>query len=173
MTYRDDVDRPGDVTRRFDLLADALAAEGLEEEVCKVGGAVLRVVFRAAPGTRRPRALFGDLARAKAAEERVGERAGLPGDWLEPDVRGYLYEDHVIYDRGTLRIYVPPPDYLLAMKCAALRFAPDSSTESEIRYLLTFLGLRTPERAMDLIGSYLTPRQRPADLRERIEALLP
>ena len=157
----------------FEALAQALADEGVEEELCKVGGAVLRLVFRSRPGTRRPSRLFGDVAAAKRAEEEVARRFDLPPGWVDAAVRRLVADDTTLFDTPQLRVFAPPPDYLLAMKCAALRFAPDSNTDSDLRYLLMYLGVSSPEQAMRVVDRYLSPQHRPADLADRVAALLP
>ena len=157
----------------FRALARALGDEGVEEELCKVGGAVLRLVFRGAPGTRRPDRLFGDVAASKRAEDVVATRFDLPAGWVDAAVRRHLADPTVVFESPELTVYAPPPDYLLAMKCAALRFAPDSNTESDVRYLLMYLGVTGPEQAVQLVDGYLSPQHRPADLGDRFAALLP
>lgn len=156
----------------FDALSAALVRQGVEQELCRVGGAVLRLVFQGDPHTRRPRALFGDVGRAKAADREVAEELGLPLDWVERAARSFLEDPARFYHGEALRIYVPPPDYVLALKCAALRFAPDSDTAGDVRYLLTYSGVRAPADGMAIVDRYLNERQRPPDLEDTLAALL-
>ena len=158
---------------RFQALARALGEEGVEQELCKVGGAVLRLVFRSATHTRRPDHLFGDVAAAKRAEDAVAKRFDLLSGWVDAAVRRHLADPDVVFDSPELRVYAPPPDYVLAMKCAALRFAPDSNTDSDVRYLLMYLGVSSPEQAVGVVDGYLSPQHRPSDLGDRFAALLP
>lgn len=156
----------------FDALSDALGRHGVEEELCRVGGAVLRLVFQLDPGTRRPRALFGDVGRAKAAQAEVAGELGLSADWVERAARSFLEDPTRLYHGEALRVFVPPPDYVLALKCAALRFAPDSDTAGDVRYLLTYSGVRTPAQGIAIVDRYLTERQRPPDLEDTLARLL-
>lgn len=156
----------------FDALSDALGRHGVEEELCRVGGAVLRLVFQGEPGSRRPRAIFGDVSRAKAAQGEVAEELGLSEDWVERAARSFLEDPSRLYHGEALRVFVPPPDYVLALKCAALRFAPDSDTAGDVRYLLTYSGVRTPAQGMAIVDRYLNERQRPPDLEDTLAALL-
>lgn len=167
-----DRDQAGWRREWFDALDAALARRGLEEELSRVGGAVLRIVFQAEPDSRRPRELFGDVGPAKAAEQEVAEELDLPQDWVEVAVRSFLEDPTRLYDARALRVFIPPPDYLLALKCAALRFAPDSGTAGDVRYLLNYSGVRTPAQGMTIVDRYLSERQRPPDLESTLADLL-
>jgi hypothetical protein len=48
----------------------------------------------------------------------------------------------------------------------------EAAIGADVRYLLRYLGLRNPGDAMDYIARYLTERQHPADLRQRVAELL-
>lgn len=161
--------------RRWALLGDALGEEGVAAELCAVGGAVMHLAFAAEPGTRRPSALFASPDAVDRAAGRVAREAGLPSDWLNPAVREFVGtspDSAVAYEGENLRVFAAPPDYVLAMTCASLEFAPATSTEGDIRYLLRFLELRSASRAMEVIDRYLNPRQRSDDLEARLGRLL-
>lgn len=161
--------------RRWALLGEALGEEGVAAELCVVGGAVMHLAFTAEPGTRRPSALFAPPDAVDRAAGRVARDAGLPSDWLNPAVRDYIGtspDSAVAYEGENLRVFAAPPDYVLAMKCASLAFAPATSTEGDIRYLLRFLELRSALRAMEVVDRYLSPRHRPDDLEDRLGRLL-
>jgi len=163
---------PEALLARFD---EALSEEDLSLELCVVGGAVMRLSFRAHPATRRPRALFIDRQAGLDSIRRAAERGGIPFDRLEDAARehtGPAEEGLGVYEGRSLRVLAAPPDYVLAMKCAALSFAPEPGSEDDIRYLLRFLGVRTANAAMTLVRRYLTSRQRPADLEKRLGRLL-
>lgn len=170
----------GDASARFTLLDRELAAAGLDAEVCVVGGAVMRLAFVAAPPTRRPSAMFARPAALEDAESRIAARLDLPSNWVNSSVRAYLGlsgSTSAMLEGDHLRVFAAAPDYMLAMKVAALELAPDAdqnpAIEADIRYLLRFLEARSADDAMVLLNRYLNERQRPLDLEDRLAAMLP
>ena len=59
-------------------------------------------------------------------------------------------------DFPALKVYIPEPDYLLAMKASAPRV--DTQDATDIRFLINHLGLTTAEEIFDIIENYY-PRQ--------------
>lgn len=155
--------------RNFDL---GLAGTGIEMELCVVGGAVIAFAFARVPGTRRPRSLFATADEALEARRHAAARSGVALDRLEEAARAVVAGPSALFEGERLRVFSPPPDYVLAMKCAALEFAPDGSVEQDIQYLLRFLGLRDAATAVDVVSAYLNPRQRPGDLESRLAAMI-
>lgn len=161
-----------DLLRRYDA---ALADEGVHVELCVVGGAVLRLAFTAEPATRRPRAVLADPELALGARRRAAEEGRVALDRLESAARDLVGRHEgagASFEGRALRAFAAPPDYVLAMRCMALSFAPEGGTEDDIRYLLRFMGTHRLDQAMLLVDRYLNPRQRPADLEIRLERLV-
>jgi hypothetical protein len=164
----------------LDALSRALQAAGVVAELCVVGGAVLPLSFHARPKSRRVAALFAPLSTIDDVTRRITEEAGLGPDWLPEAARrlvGHPANGGRFHDDACLRILAAPPGYVLAMKCAHMAFLrPDDVEEAaigaDVRYLLRYLGLRSPGDAMDYIARYLTERQHPANLRQHIAELL-
>ena len=75
-------------------LAELLRERQTEGEVCLFGGAVMVLAFQARPSTKdvdaifRPAPLVRELARHVAAER------GLPEDWLNDGVKGFVSARH-------------------------------------------------------------------------------
>lgn len=162
----------GELLSRYD---HALAGRGVVVELCVVGGAVLRLAFTAEPVTRRPRAVLADPELALDARRRAAEKGGVAMDRLQAAARelvGRHGGPGGAFEGRALRVFRAPADYVLAMRCLALAFAPETGTEDDIRYLLRFMGVHRIDEAMALVDRYLNPRQRPADLEIRLERLL-
>lgn len=168
----DPIDASHGLLKRFD---GALAEEGVEIELCVVGGAVIQLAFAAQPESRRPRSLFAPPGDAGRARRKAAERGKVPLDRLEDAARalaGGSEGEATSYDGRALRVFAAPPDYVLAMKCCGLAFVDDGRAEDDIRYLLRFLGLRSTSEVLTVIEPYLNPRQRPVDLASRLDAIL-
>ncbi len=160
------------VLQRFD---QGLEDENVETELCVVGGAVIALAFNHMPATRRPGALFASAEAALRARRSAAERSGVALDRLEDAARKLVHDSSPrpgSFEGERLRVFAAPPDYVLAMKCSALLFAPEGSVEDDVRYLLRFLGLRDPTAALDVVSAYLNVRQRPDDLEIRFAAIL-
>lgn len=166
-------DAPETLLRRFD---EALGVEAVELELCVVGGAVIPLAFDAQPPSRRPSALFPPRQAVNEARRRAAASGRVPLDRLDEAARALTRrtpeEGPSIFEGHRLRVFAASPDYVLAMRCAALSFAPEAGVEDDVRYLLRYLGLRDAPEAVTVVSHYLNPRQRPADLEERLARLM-
>jgi len=155
-----------------------LGRAGVDVELCVAGGAILPLVFHHEPGTRRPSALFGRLGTLRDAAARVSQFAGAPTGWLNDTVRRVMESTvggNVIVDLERLRVFEARPDYVFAMKCAALAHEEgDGTTETinDIRYLLRLLDMKDADAAMSALAPYFTASQLPDDLRMLLTELV-
>lgn len=151
-----------ELRRLFDLLNDELAASDHKGELYLVGGAVLCLAYAARPSTEDVDGYFRPAREVRAAAARVAARAGVPADWLNDAVKGYLSErgDYRPWlDLSHLRVMVAQPTYLLAMKCLAFRIGAEFHDEDDVRFLLRLLDIRSYAKALETITSYY-PRER-------------
>jgi len=111
------------------------------------------------------------------AEPRfAAARAGVPGDWLDDAVKGLLGRrgDHDPYlELPHLRVYVARPEYLLAMKCAAMRPGEEFRDVDDVRYLLRYLNLTSADEAMAIVTRSFDEKQLLPGTRLALEELLP
>lgn len=146
-----------DILRLFQLLNDELRAQSLEGEVYLVGGAVMCLVFNARPSTKDIDALFIPSKKIREAAAKVAVRAGVRPDWLNDAVKGFLSgqgEYDVFLDLSHLRVFVAKADYLLAMKCLAMRIGEEFQDVDDVRYLVRFLNLKTYQETVDVITQF-------------------
>jgi hypothetical protein len=64
----------------------------------------------------------------RRAAQRVGDREGLPPGWLNDAVKGFFSQAgrfEVYEEMSHLRVFAPHPEYLLAMKCLAMRLGEE------------------------------------------------
>ncbi len=135
-----------DIERLFTLLNDQMSRESLEGEVYLVGGAVMCLVFNARASTKDVDAYFQPAQKIREAAAKVGVQTGLKGDWLNDAVKGY-FSDKGEYDAfmqlSHLRVFVARAEYLLAMKCLAMRIGEEFHDLDDVRYLIRYLNLKT------------------------------
>ena len=160
--------------RILDRLARRLLSTNTEVEFYFLGGAVIYQAFVAEPGTARVTAMFRSSEVVRQAAQEVAEAEGLPGGWMHRTVRAALSDgagkgDYVAL--AGLRAFAAPPEYVLAMKCAAMSLGEEFRETEDIRYVWRSMNLSTAEEALAIVSRYFTERQLPADIRERLEAL--
>lgn len=164
-----------DIRRLFDLLDAELAGEGVEGELYLVGGAVMCLALNAREATRDVDAFFRPTALIRQAAARVAARAGVPDDWLNDAVKGFLSprgEFDPYLELPHLRVFVARPEYLLAMKCASMRLGAEFHDLDDVRYLLRYLNLSTVEQALAIVTRYFPEEQLPQKSRLALEELL-
>ncbi len=146
-----------EIQRMFNLLNEDMKKQSLEGEVYLVGGAVMCLVFNARPATKDVDAFFQPVQKIRAAVSRVAIEAGIKDDWLNDAVKGYL-SDKGRYEKFLelthLRIFAARADYLLAMKCLAMRIGEEFHDVADIRYLIRYLNLTKFEDAQAMITQY-------------------
>jgi hypothetical protein len=164
-----------DIRRCLELLNDELAAADVRGEVYLVGGAVMCLALDARPATRDVDACFRPSAEIRRAAARVAAKAGVPDAWLNDAVKAYLsprgeFESYL--ELSHLAVFVAHPNYLLAMKCAALRLGEEFHDLDDVRYLLRYLNLTSAPQALEIIGRYFDEARLPPKTRLALEELL-
>lgn len=158
------------------LLNDELADEDHLGELYLVGGAVMCLVFNARPATRDVDALFKPAALLRKAAARVSAQADAPDNWLNDAVKGYLSprgEFDTWLELSHLRVFVAQPEYLLAMKCAAMRLGEEFHDLDDVRYLLRYLNITSIDEATAIVTRYFDEAQLPPKTWLALEELLP
>jgi hypothetical protein len=146
-----------DIRRLFDLLNAALRREEIEGELFVVGGAVMCLAYAARPSTQDVDAFFRPAREIRTAAARVAVEAGLLPHWLNDGVKRFLSERGEFapfLELDHLRVMVAQPEYLLSMKCLAMRIGAEFHDEDDVRYLLRHLDIRTYEQAVAVITRY-------------------
>lgn len=148
-----------EITKALHDLAAELAAMDIKGELCLYGGAVLCLAYNARPMTKDVDAVFEPSTKVREAAKKVGEKLNWPADWLNDAVKGWVvpHEKKVFLDLPGLKVFVPEPDYLLAMKTLAARV--DASDREDVRFLVKALGLKGPAEVLDILLKYY-PKER-------------
>lgn len=139
-----------DIVHLFELLNTELAAADTHGEVYLVGGAVLCMALDARDATRDVDGWFKPTSEVRKAAARVAALAEVPEHWLNDAVKGWL-SPRGTFDRfiehSHLQVFVARPDYLLAMKCAAMRLGEEFHDLDDVRFLLRYLNITTAAEA--------------------------
>lgn len=167
------------ILRGLQSLSDELGKRGVTGEACLFGGTVMVLAFSARVATKDVDALFQptqtirDLARRIAIEQR------LPVDWLNDGVKGFISARHETTAGNLpqfphLRVTMPVPEYLLAMKCMAARIGgmvEESTDVADIIFLVRHLQLKSAQVVLDLVGEYYPAKRMPVKTQYLVEGL--
>ncbi len=118
------------------MLNDKLQIKGIKGEVCLYGGAVMCLAFDARPSTKDIDAVFKPAIEIRKAAEEIAVQFDLRKDWLNDGVKGFLtqHQQVILFEKPFLTVYIPTPDYLLAMKTLAARV--DTADKDDIILLI-------------------------------------
>jgi hypothetical protein len=123
------------IRQLLEALNAELAAESVRGEIYLAGGAVMCVVFRAREATKDIDALLIPAAALRRAAQRVGQREGLEDGWLNDAVKGFFRASgrfEVYQEFSHLNVFAPHPEYLLAMKCLAMRLGEEFQDRNDV-----------------------------------------
>jgi hypothetical protein len=165
-----------DINRLFALLDAELKREGAEGELFLVGGAVMCLTFAARAATRDVDGLFRPMSVVRRAAARVAVSAGLPESWLNDGVKTFLsprgdFDPYL--ELPNLRVFTARPEYLLSLKCAAMRLGEEFQDFDDIRFLLRYLNITNIDAALEIVTRYFDEEQLPPKTRLALEELLP
>jgi hypothetical protein len=135
-------------------LNDELRLLEIKGEVSLFGGAVMVLAFNARVATKDIDAVFEPVREIRNAAHRIAERHHLNLDWLNHAVKMFVvkHERELLFDLPNLRVTVPTPDYLLAMKVLALRTG--TSDDADAEFLIERLGINTKDEVLRIVEDY-------------------
>ncbi|MDA1076060.1 MAG: DUF6036 family nucleotidyltransferase [Proteobacteria bacterium] len=146
-----------DIKTLLKLLNKELRRQEITGELYLVGGAVMCLVFNARQSTQDLDAFFRPVDAVRAATTTLAAREGYPEDWLNDAVKGYLSnkgEYRSFLELSNLRVMVASPEYLLAMKCLAMRLGAEFHDEADVRFLLRYLNVTSYTVAIEIVVRY-------------------
>lgn len=156
----------------FSKLNDKLALHGERAEIGIVGGTVMCLVFNARAATRDIDAIFEPTKVVRKLAKELSEEEGLNSDWLNDGAKAYIqgnFDRQDVLNLTHLRVWAPPADYMLAMKCISARW--DTNDRDDVVFLIKTLKLKNPKRVFDLIEKYYPKNRVPPKTQFLIEEI--
>ncbi|MBA3323521.1 MAG: hypothetical protein H0T45_19040 [Pyrinomonadaceae bacterium] len=152
-------------------LNDELRATGVKGEISLYGGAVMCLAFNARLATKDVDAVFVPIKHIRRAAGVIAARHGLRKDWLNYAVRIFLteHQKRVLLVLSHLTVYVPEPDYLLAMKALAGRV--DSKDRDDLIFLIRELNIESGAEVVEIVSRYYPHKQIKPETQAFIEEL--
>jgi hypothetical protein len=163
---------------------DAMAKEAsIIIDLSIYGGAALAIAFDIRHATRDVDAVVrGNPDFVRQAAEKIAEEEGWPDDWLNDGVKGFtscneqmqLMVGFEASTSGGLRIHIPTPQYLFAMKCMAMRpEGIDGSHDiSDIKALAVAADIKSAEDALALVSSFYPASRIPPKVMFGVEEIM-
>ncbi len=135
--------------------------------------------YAARVSTKDVDALFKPAQQIRDAAGRIAGEHGLDADWLNDAVKGFISERHDVTTGDLpqfehLRLTMPVPEYLLAMKCMASRLGAgfDASHDvADIVFLCSHLQLKSAAAVLDIVARYYPPNRIPLKTQYLIDGL--
>lgn len=144
-------------------------AAGRIVEIAVYGGSAILLTLDSRPATRDVDAVFEkdkDFVRRIAVQ--MAEDFGWDPDWLNDGVKGWLSNaendpgaktligTYPSEEQPGLRVFVPKPEYLFAMKCRAMRIGGVSGSQDveDIRRLARAIGVHSAQEALELVEAF-------------------
>ncbi len=167
------------IVRGLQMLSEQLGRKGVTGEVCLFGGAVMVLAFTARLTTKDVAALFQPAQAVRDLARGIADDLFLPADWLNDGVKGFISTRHEttmgnLPQFAHLRLIIPVPQYLLAMKCMAARLggtADEPTDVADIVFLVRHLKLKSAQTVLDLVGAYYPANRIPVKTRYLVEGL--
>lgn len=167
------------ILRALGSLSEELGRQGVTGELCLFGGTVMVLAFTARISTKDVDALFQPATLIRDLARRIADTQMLPADWLNDGVKGYVSARHETTAGNLpqfphLRLTMPVPEYLLAMKCMAARLGGTTGEPSDVPdivFLIRHLQLRSARQVLDLVGQYYPPNRIPVKTQYLVEGL--
>jgi hypothetical protein len=164
------------ISRLFELLNEELRHSDTIGELFLVGGAVMCLVYNARPSTKDIDAVFQPVGMLRKLAARVAVKVGIDEDWLNDAAKGFMSPSGdfaTFLELDHLRIMAARPEYLLAMKCMAMRIGGDSRDQEDVRFLLRLLNVRSYDEIVGMVARYFPVERIPQKTLYALEDLLP
>lgn len=158
-----------DLIQGLNELGAATARAGKIIDLAIYGGSCLMLVSNFRVSSQDVDAVAQvDQPFIDAIARQIAIRRSWPEDWLNDGVRTYLSpnvdvpEHHELFatypseSNPGLRVYVPTPQYMLAMKLMSLRIddAQDNKDKDDVESLLLVVGVQSKQQLIDLAAAY-------------------
>ena len=140
---------------------------GRTVELAVYGGSALLLTLNRRVATRDVDAVFEkDKDFVKRIAGEMAAEFGWDENWLNDGVKGWLsaydsdakrlFKTYPSEDQPGLRVFVPKPEYLFAMKCRAMRVGgiEASSDIADIKRLARDIGITSSEQALALVETF-------------------
>lgn len=150
-----------DILKYLKILNTKLKQKGIKGQIGLFGGTVMCLALNARKSTKDIDAIFKPKEQIYNFVQEIANEQNLPADWLNDSVKGYLSENNqmkVFKNMSHLTIYIPSPEYMLAMKCISARLEGSKDIDDVI-FLINYLNIKSVEEVLKIIEKYFPPKR--------------
>lgn len=175
--------KKADILRGLAKIDAKARAANLLIDLAIYGGAALAIAFDLRHSTRDVDAVVRgspDFLRQAAVE--IADEEGWPSDWLNDGVKGFLsskeqmslMENFEGSAAGGLRVHLPTPEYIFAMKCMSMRpEGLDGAHDiADIEALAGIAAINTVEDALALVEAFYPASRIPPKVKFGVEEIM-
>ena len=152
-------------------------------DIAVYGGSAIALAWGFRVSTRDVDAVIhGEPEFLRGAVKQVADEEDWPENWLNDGVKGFISANQELQLQGSypsiqnlgLRVYVPTAEYMLAMKCMAMRIESIEGAQDveDIRELLQILDMKSAEQVLNLVEKFYPRALIPAKVSFGIEEIL-
>lgn len=159
-----------DILKAFEEIGKIASEQGIVIDIGVYGGSAIALQWEFRRSTRDVDiVVFGDPQFLRDTAAIVARRHGWPDNWMNDAVKGFVSSRQEVQlylefpreseDPG-LRVFTPTPEYMLAMKCMAMRTGPGEhrSDIGDIKNLLRITGVKSTDEVLGIIEKYYTSK---------------
>lgn len=161
------------IVSALQALGEELTSKGVHGQIFIVGGAAMALAYSTRRVTKDIDAVFEPKSAIYTAAAEVAEELGLPEDWLNDAVKGFIpgpdEDRRAVPNILGIEVTTASPRYLLAMKLMAMRFGED---DEDIEILLRECGIERTQQALDVLEQVYSAQEPSAKTRLFLEELL-
>jgi hypothetical protein len=172
-----------DIEDGLKRLGEIAEEHGMIIDISVYGGSALAIAWNSRVATKDVDAVaHGDAAFLRKACQQIAEEKDWPEDWLNDGVKGFLSSSpeihlHGVYpaiDHHGIRVYVPSAEYMLALKCMAMRpEGVDGSQDiDDIKFLIKEIGLTTADAVLDIVERFYPKKNIQPKVRFGVEEII-
>ena len=143
------------ILKALNHLNDELGKLGISGELLLTGGASMCLVHSARDMTKDIDALYEPKTTINQLVAKIAEEDGLPENWLNDSVKGFVTEVAPQEDfmaLSNLKITTVSADYLLAMKLMSARYG--ETDYADVKFLMNKLEIKTEEALQEIVMRY-------------------
>lgn len=160
------------IERAFSKLNGLCKKRNIKGEIGVIGGAAMVLAYGSDRSTKDVDAIFEPSSLIKKAVADVAGELKLDNDWLNDAAKSFMSkqpEKNKIFQFSNLTIWVPEPEYMLAMKAISARL--DSKDSTDLISLIKILNLKSSEKVFNIIEKYYPKNQIPAKTKFFVEEI--
>ncbi len=164
-----------DILNAFEEIGVMAKEQGILVDIGVYGGSAIALQWGFRQSTRDVDiVVFGDPQFLREAAAIVADRHGWSANWINDAVKGFVSARQDVQlslefpreaENPGLRVFTPTPEYMLAMKCMAMRTGAEGNRSDidDIKNLVGMTGVKSAQDILTIVEKYypaklVTPR---------------